>query len=112
MMNTPIAHLNRRILVIDDNQAIHADFRKILGETDTEDAALQAAEARIFGAPHTMLFEIDTASQGEEGLKMVEQALAEGRPYAMPLWTYACPRAGTASKRRSGSGRSAPIFRW
>lgn len=83
MMNTPIAHLNRRILVIDDNQAIHADFRKILGETDAEDAALQAAEARIFGAPHTMLFEIDTASQGEDGLKMVEQALAEGRPYAM-----------------------------
>lgn len=76
-------NLNRRILVIDDNQAIHDDFRKILGESDSEDAALQAAEARIFGAPAAMLFEIDTASQGEEGLKMVEKALAEGRPYAM-----------------------------
>ncbi|MDI1315596.1 PAS domain S-box protein [Prosthecobacter sp.] len=76
-------NLNRRILVIDDNQAIHDDFRKILGESDSEDAALQAAESRIFGAPATMLFEIDTASQGEEGLKMVEKALAEGRPYAM-----------------------------
>ncbi|MFZ2277472.1 MAG: PAS domain S-box protein [Prosthecobacter sp.] len=76
-------NLNRRILVIDDNLAIHDDFRKILGESDSEDAALQAAEARIFGAPAAMLFEIDTASQGEEGLKMVEKALAEGRPYAM-----------------------------
>ena len=83
MMNNTNDNLNRRILVIDDNQAIHDDFRKILGESDSEDAALQAAEARIFGAPAAMLFEIDTASQGEEGLKMVEQALAEGRPYAM-----------------------------
>jgi len=83
MMNKTTDNLNRRILVIDDNQAIHDDFRKILGESDSEDAALQAAEARIFGAPAAMLFEIDTASQGEEGLKMVEKALAEGRPYAM-----------------------------
>ena len=82
-MNKTTDNLNRRILVIDDNQAIHDDFRKILGESDSEDASLQAAEARIFGAPAAMLFEIDTASQGEEGLKMVEKALAEGRPYAM-----------------------------
>lgn len=82
-MNNTTDNLNRRILVIDDNQAIHDDFRKILGESDSEDAALQAAEARLFGAPAAMLFEIDTASQGEEGLKMVEKALAEGRPYAM-----------------------------
>ena len=83
MMNKTTDNLNRRILVIDDNLAIHDDFRKILGESDSEDAALQAAEARIFGAPAAMLFEIDTASQGEDGLKMVEKALAEGRPYAM-----------------------------
>ncbi len=83
MMNKTTDNLNRRILVIDDNQAIHDDFRKILGESDSEDASLQAAESRIFGAPAAMLFEIDTASQGEEGLKMVEKALAEGRPYAM-----------------------------
>lgn len=76
-------NLNRRILVIDDNQAIHDDFRKILSDADSEDAELQAAEARLFGAPTVMLFEIDTASQGEEGLKMVEKAMAEGRPYAM-----------------------------
>ncbi len=83
MMKNTIDNLNRRILVIDDNQAIHDDFRKILGESDSEDAQLQAAESRIFGTPAAMLFEIDTASQGEEGLKMVEQAMAEGRPYAM-----------------------------
>lgn len=82
-MNPNLSNLNRRILVIDDNHAIHDDFRKILGAPDAEDAALREAEARIFGARSTMLFEIDTASQGEEGLRKVEQAMAEGRPYAM-----------------------------
>lgn len=82
-MNTALTNLNRRILVIDDNQAIHDDFRKILGHPDDEDAALQQAEARIFGAEENMLFEIDAASQGEEGVRMMEQAMAEGRPYLM-----------------------------
>jgi len=36
---------NRRILVIDDNRAIHEDFRKILGAGHGADATLAAAEA-------------------------------------------------------------------
>lgn len=83
LMNNHVSQLNRRILVIDDNHAIHDDFRKILGVQDAEDAALREAEARIFGGRAEMLFEIDTASQGEEGLRKVAQAMAEGRPYAM-----------------------------
>ena len=31
-MNTQPEQQNRRILVIDDNDAIHQDFRKILGD--------------------------------------------------------------------------------
>ncbi len=38
---------NRRILVIDDNRAIHADFRKILSPARTR--ALADAEAAPFG---------------------------------------------------------------
>src|SRR6186997_13506 len=75
--------LHRRILVIDDNHAIHEDFRKVLGPADGRDAALEAAEARIFGARPKDWFEVDAASQGEEGLHMVERALAECRPYSM-----------------------------
>lgn len=82
-MKTSSPCFNRRILVIDDNHAIHDDFRKILGEPDAEDAALDEAEARLFGSSQSMLFDIDTASQGEEGLQKVQQAVAEGRPYAM-----------------------------
>lgn len=74
---------NRRILVIDDNSAIHQDFLKILGAPDAIDAALLADEAAIFGTPQREPFEIDTALQGEEGLRMVERAMAAGRPYAL-----------------------------
>ncbi|GDY22265.1 hypothetical protein LBMAG56_36120 [Verrucomicrobiota bacterium] len=82
---------NRRILIVDDNEAIHSDFRKILGAPDAADAALDAAEARLFGAPQRVWFEIDSASQGDEGLKMVERSLAEGRPYSMAFVDFRMP---------------------
>ncbi len=78
--------VNKRILVIDDNPAIHEDFRKVLCAT-RGDAQLADAEAILFGsaapaAPRST-FEIDSAYQGQEGLEMVKRALAEGRPYAL-----------------------------
>ena len=82
-MTTSITKPNRRILVVDDNVSIHGDFRKILGAPDAADAALDAAEARLLGAPQTQAFEIDTASQGKEGLQLVERSMAEDRPYAL-----------------------------
>ncbi len=79
---------NNRILVIDDNPSIHEDFRKILSPGDAQLAdELDADEAALFGdAPsisRQCSFEIDSAMQGQEGLKMVEAALAAGRPYAI-----------------------------
>ncbi|MDB6004481.1 MAG: hypothetical protein JWR15_1468 [Prosthecobacter sp.] len=75
---------NRRILVIDDNRSIHEDFRKILAPADAADDDMAADEAALFGTTkQAQTFTIDTASQGEEGLHMVQRALAEGRPYAM-----------------------------
>jgi hypothetical protein len=42
---------NRRILVIDDNPAIHADFRKILGvRSGGENDELTQATADLFGS--------------------------------------------------------------
>jgi len=77
---------NRRTLVIDDNPAIHEDFRKILGPAQSNEA-LHEARARLFGdaPPKTQIgaFEIDSAQQGQEGLEKVRQALQEGRPYAL-----------------------------
>lgn len=83
MTTTPLVNNNKRILIIDDNTAIHADFRKILGEPEAVDAELNAFESKLFGARENAWFEIDTASQGDEGLLKVQQSLAEERPYAM-----------------------------
>jgi PAS domain S-box-containing protein len=87
-MNNPSAPKNRRILVVDDNRAIHDDFRKILAPPVVAAAsALAATEEALFGAPaitaQPLGYEIDSAVQGLEGVAMVQRARAEGRPYAM-----------------------------
>ncbi|MGO9933205.1 MAG: response regulator transcription factor, partial [Steroidobacteraceae bacterium] len=80
---TPV---NRRILVVDDNQDIHGDFRKVIGGRSDGAQALAAAELALLGessASNIMGFEIDSAFQGQEGVARVQQALEEGRPYAL-----------------------------
>src|SRR5688572_21676087 len=78
---------NRRILVIDDNQAIHQDFRKILGPGRGTASGLALTEGLLFGdAPPSErqgVFEIDSAFQGQEGLALIQKSLEEKRPYAM-----------------------------
>lgn len=82
---------NRRILIVDDNDAIHNDFRKTLGSRmPTSSANLDDAEAALFGdgavsamAKAPVVFDLDGAVQGEEGYDKVQRALAEGRPYSV-----------------------------
>ena len=87
-MNSPtLLEPNHRLLVIDDNQAIHEDLRKILtGEVKAQEH-LQDDEEVLFGKEATPIvrFEIDSAYQGQEGLAKLEQSLAEGRPYALAV---------------------------
>ena len=40
---------NRRILIIDDNRAIHEDFTKILGPAEAPNSNLTAFEDELFG---------------------------------------------------------------
>ncbi len=87
-MSSPGAAAHR-ILLIDDNAAIHRDFRKVLGADvdDSAQAALAVLEADLFGearsVPSRPDFEIDSAYQGQEGVEMARTAAAVGRPYAM-----------------------------
>jgi signal transduction histidine kinase len=86
-MSDPHFQKNDRILVIDDNQAIHNDFRKILQRSDELAAGLDAVGSELFGeAPRPSRstgFQIESAHSGEEGLALVQAAQAQGRPFAL-----------------------------
>jgi two-component system NtrC family sensor kinase len=76
---------NARILIIDDNRAIHADFRKLLAP-DSSGAELDALDAELFGdgpTPAKTRYDVDCAESGETGLAMVRAAIESGRPYAV-----------------------------
>ncbi len=90
LKETVMENTNLRIIVIDDNAAIHQDFLKTLGknEPSNEKKQLTKMEDEFFGnqkQESTLLpkFEIDTASQGQEGVKKIEEALKINRPYAL-----------------------------
>ena len=79
---------NNRILVVDDNEAIHGDYRKVLERqrTETEDR-YNALEKQLFGrkvstAPATA-FDLSFAYQGQEALELVQQSENDQHPYAL-----------------------------
>jgi diguanylate cyclase len=78
---------NNRILVVDDNQAIHADFKKILCAAVSAQNLDRAAEA-LFGKPinppaPTRQYVLELASQGQEGVEKARQACCAGGPFAL-----------------------------
>ncbi len=85
-MNAPIEDKRYRLLVVDDNRAIHEDFQKIL-TPDIELKQLDQIEADLFGKtieqPSRQDFVVDSAYQGQDGLKLVEKSLTEKNPYAL-----------------------------
>ena len=89
----------RRILVIDDSEAIHQVFCRILCPEKARDMTeLDAMERVLFGSASPgaavvpgEVFELDSAFQGEEGLAKVREALAAGRPYALVFLDYRMP---------------------
>ncbi|HWN97288.1 MAG TPA: response regulator [Methylomirabilota bacterium] len=77
---------NRRILLVDDNPAIH-DLERILLEQLEDRSAEAGASSQLSGSdsahPPRVRFEIDTALQGQQAMEMVNAAALAGRPYAM-----------------------------
>lgn len=75
------------ILIVDDNPAIHDDFRKILARQDNGANRLADMESALFGAPAQPVgmarFNLNFAAQGEEALELARLAQAAGRPHAM-----------------------------
>ena len=77
----------RRILLIDDNDDIHADYRKILQPpSSTHRGELVAERAALFGeadAQHVALpqFSVDSAMQGQAAVELARQACHTGSPH-------------------------------
>lgn len=98
MTNSNImAEKKMRILLVDDNAAIHDDFKQILNakkmqNTDQEKLSLEQdlfadsdnkQQNKITSNSVVPLYHIDDAYQGEEAIKMVDTAAGEGYPYAL-----------------------------
>lgn len=78
-----------RILVVDDNEEIHRDYRKVL-ESGAAASRVDALANALFDADPTSQtsvtqprYAIDSAFQGQEALERVLAAKSSGQPYAM-----------------------------
>lgn len=80
----------KRLLIVDDNEDIHKDFRKVL-DAEKEFNEIDKIKLDIFGnadqnPSHNKKNEnyfIDSAFQGEEALGLVKKAILEKEPYAL-----------------------------
>jgi PAS domain S-box-containing protein len=76
----------KRILIIDDNIQIHQDFKKVLLISKEKESDLDKLEKALLGKTSDQqaeTYSIDYASQGEEGLKLVEESIRKKEPYAV-----------------------------
>jgi CheY-like chemotaxis protein len=75
-----------RILIVDDNTAIHRDFQKVLAGSQS-DGALAALESELFGrssaaGPHKQYL-LSFAESGQGALTEVQRAAKLGKPFSM-----------------------------
>ncbi len=77
---------NRLILVVDDHDQIHEDFRSILHPVE-EDEKFAAAVEEFFGeVPNPLdppFYELESARQGVEAVEKVQIALEADQPFAV-----------------------------
>jgi len=82
---------NNRILVVDDNELIHEDFRKILSSSKSiQEEEYIILEQDLFGndfniekVSKNLNYEVDSAFQGQEALEKVRQAEEEEKQYSL-----------------------------
>jgi diguanylate cyclase (GGDEF)-like protein len=78
---------NPRILVVDDNVAIHDDFKKVLSFDNQIDTDLKKIEASLFGEKKQNTgqtqYDVDYASQGQDAYTLVAKAETNGSPYSV-----------------------------
>jgi two-component system, NtrC family, sensor kinase len=88
-MKNPATSNSSRVLIIDDNPAIHGDFRKILIRNNDAAGPLDTTAAEIFGDEPSSnprsanCFCMDSAYQGKDGLALVQQGVGRDSRYAV-----------------------------
>lgn len=78
-----------KILIVDDNESIHHDFKKVL--TGRAKNKLKSVEMALFGEDDldlqvdepTMEYTVEDAFQGQEAVEMVDSAAAKDDPYTL-----------------------------
>ncbi|MGL1933722.1 MAG: response regulator [Fibrobacterales bacterium] len=79
----------KHILIVDDTQSIHDDFRHTLTRHVHQTSTALELEKELFDVPSTdeqfqdFTYIIDSAYQGVEAIAMVHQAEKEGNPYCL-----------------------------
>jgi signal transduction histidine kinase len=86
-MSNAEKEMTHRILVIDDNPSIHKDFLTILLEEE-ESETLNALRDEVFGNKSNnntpkSIYELDFASQGQEGCEKIKEACSKDQPYEL-----------------------------
>ncbi len=87
-MNFDVTQFNRRVLVIDDQASIHQDFISILMPENVRSDSLDAASFAFLGntsepVQDELVFDVESAHQGQEGFQIVQRAVVEKNPFAM-----------------------------
>ena len=93
---------DNRILVIDDNEAIHRDFAKILEASDGEDI-FDELDREFFGETDSpdekrMDFELMFASQGRDGYELLKEEMAAGREFQVAFVDMRMPPGWNGTK--------------
>ena len=86
-----------RILIVDDTPSIHEDFKKILMSWDHSGDDLSNMADSLFGKGNEkqvfqgISYELESAFQGDEALKMIEKAEKEGDGYSLVFMDVRMP---------------------
>ncbi|KAA3614049.1 MAG: response regulator [Calditrichaeota bacterium] len=91
-----------RILIVDDNEEIHNDFKAILMKPSSAhtDEKTRELENELFGPDETVVvksdtddieYQIDDAFQGKEAVRLMEKAAEEGNPYSLVFMDVRMP---------------------